>query len=69
MGAKLGVQVEAKRHPKLIENLIEFLMNFEVFRGRPGFLITRGWWWWYIYCPGPPILLVTEGASSSKVET
>ena len=40
-GSQVGAQVEAKRHQKLLESSIEILMNFEMFRGRPGGLITR----------------------------
>ena len=51
--------MEAKRHPKLIENSIEILMILEVFRGRPWGLITRGGGGGggKNVAPGPPSLL------------
>ena len=33
-GGQVGAQVEAKMHPKPIENSFEILMNFEVVMGR-----------------------------------
>ena len=45
LGSQVGAKIEAKRHQKLIENSIEILMNFEMFRGRPGGAEhTVGWW-------------------------
>ena len=34
LGSQVGAQVEAKRHPKQLENSIGILMNFEAFSER-----------------------------------
>ena len=64
----MGPKSRPRGIQKLLESSIEILMNFEMFRGRPGGLAIR-WGGGKSVDPGPPIPLVTEGASSSKVET